>query len=190
MTSKLAHEISRYIITVITGFEIGMYRILLSDSNKKTNDKQNSGNLSALKSNNQPFLSYFIECHEMYHTDIYNKAANNTLNQKIIEYLNILQTITNHSKGCIIYILANIATTVHFQINRNTLICCSEKQYTESLELAILEQFNMLDIDSMFKHKCVGDDNLKPLAPGEKLIVIHCELPNKDETRVDDDEIC
>ena len=169
MTSELT-PLTKYVvdygIDIITGFEMGMYSILIE------------GNVSVLTSNNQPLIKLFAELHEKYYTATFNLLLENNKQRSrvVVELFENLHKQTNHSIFCILKILANLFVSVHFNIDRNKLIFATKENYGASLKTVLMETFGYISIDKLFAfdHDCNTETNhpTTSLKPGEKFITI------------------
>lgn len=171
--SELTKKTVEYGINVISGFELALYKILSAEP----------GNVSTLVSNNQPFIKMFADMHKLYYTSLYQYIVNN--NTSVIKTMNEFQTLTNHTKHCILTIFANLFVSVHFNIDRSKLDYTSTEKYNNSLEKCLIETFNCVNVDNLFNHECKGtpDNMLKHLEPDQSFITI--EISNKIEKKTE-----
>ncbi|XWV25632.1 putative ORFan [Tupanvirus deep ocean] len=164
MSEDFIKEVNNYIHQVISGFESGIYKTI----NQNQPDK-----LKYLASKHQPFITIFRDLHEEYYTKTFNSIVNRN-DKYVIDTFDGFQKKSNHSKQCLLNILANLVVSIHFNIDRNKLQYNNYDTYMKSLHRIVNETITVINMEKLFSHECNRsvDENLKPLTNGEKFIKI------------------
>ena len=164
MSKELIKHINAYIHQIISGFESGIYKMILStDPEKRIH----------LNSNHQPFIPIFRDLHEVYYTSTYNSIVKRD-DKFVVDTFDKLQTLSKHSKKCLLNILANLIVSIHFNLDRKKLQCKNYDMYMKSLHKAIDDVITVVNMPKLFDHECksINDSELKLLSEGEKFITI------------------
>ena len=164
MSEALLDRIKIYVCNVIMGFESGMYKTLL---------KEKPDRIELIKSKHHPFITIFRDTHEKYYTSTFNSIIKRD-DKYVVETFDKFSELGNHSKQCLLGILANLIVSIHFNLDRSKLIVSSYDLYMQSLEEEILRTIFVIQIDKLFDHICTGpnDSDLKLIPDGEKFIKI------------------
>jgi hypothetical protein len=164
MSEELIKYVNMYIHQVISGFESGIYKMILHNHPDK---------LKYLASNYQPFIPIFRDLHESYYTSTFNSIVKRD-DKYVVETFDKLQELSKHSKQCLLNILANLIVSIHFNMDRKKLQYTNQKAYLKSLQKAINEIISVVNMPKLFDHECKGasDAELKIIPEGEKFITI------------------
>lgn len=155
-------RIRKYVHQIIFGFESGLYKVL---------QEENTGRISMLSDNKQPFISIFRDLHEEYYTKVYNSMVEKDdlfISQMFNEF-NVF--IPGHSNKCILTVLANLAISVHFNLNRKKLDFSDHDSYMNSVTKQINSTIDTVNIHNLFSHNCRNTE-LNKLSKGEKFLTI------------------
>lgn len=156
-------KIAEYVCSIIVGFESGLYK-MLENMNKKE--------LCKLACKYEPFITIFRDLHEKYYTKNFNLIITNSNDAKQNFFLSI-QSESKHSIRCIINIVANLAVSVHFNMDRTKLEFQSCDKYVNCVYQESYRLVSVINIPKLFDHICTIDDHIqKPIADGEKFIAI------------------
>ncbi|AYV85620.1 MAG: putative orfan [Satyrvirus sp.] len=169
MPDEFVEYVNKYIVEIIVGFEIALYKMVL----EKYPDK-----LKLLSSNHQPFITIFRDAHEKYYTSTYNSIAKKD-NKHVVVIFDMLQKISGHSYSCLLNILANLIVSIHFNIDRKKLDYRKYESYLETLNEEINVTSSIAKINDLFNHKCSKTEQLNPLLHGEKFISIKLSTKEK-----------
>lgn len=161
--SKLVAMISKYISSIIIGFESGMYKMV---------EQNNKERMKLLADKNHPFITLFRDLHEKYYTATFNSIINRG-DKNVVEMFDNLKKLTNHSNRCILNILANLSVSVHFNIDRKKLIFITYDEYISSVGNEVSIVLSAINLPKLFDHICVEDELLEPIAEGGKFIEIN-----------------
>ena len=111
MSTELVKEISSFVENQIVSFEIGLYQKLVETQPAR---------LKLLADKHLPFITIFRDLHEMYYTNTCNSLVKSS-DQFITTTFERLGKLSGHSSRCLLTILANLAVSVHFTIDRKQL---------------------------------------------------------------------
>jgi hypothetical protein len=164
MAVEFVRQIGIYIHQVIEGFESGIYKMVSC---------QNSEKLMHLASKHQPFIPIFRDLHETYYTSTFNSIIKRD-DKYVTDTFDNFQKLSNHSKQCMLNVLANLIVSIHFNLDRKNLQYKEYDTYMSSLRKTIDDVITVVDIQEMFNHECSGpkDSDLQLLSDGEKFITI------------------
>jgi hypothetical protein len=164
MSEEFIKNINMYIHQVIGGFESGIYKMV---------SQQNPTKLKYLADKYQPFITIFRDLHETYYTSTFNSIIKRD-DKYVVDTFDKFQQLSNHSKQCLLNILANLIVSIHFNLDRKKLQYKNYHTYMVSLKKAIDEIISVTNMPKIFDHQCNGlkDSELKPLPDGEKFITI------------------
>ena len=164
MSEALVKYIKEYIHSTITGFESGLYKMV-----KQTNPKR----IKLMADRHQPFITILRDMHEEYYTRTFNSIITRN-NEFVNETFGKFSKLCNHSKQCLLNILANLAVSVHFNLDRSKLDITDYESYCSTLSKEITKTMSVINIAKLFEHTCTGpaDDKLVLLKEEEKFIKI------------------
>ncbi|XWV26970.1 putative orfan [Tupanvirus soda lake] len=164
MSTDFIKEVNNYIHQVISGFESGIYKMIHENHPDK---------LKYLSSKHQPFITIFRDLHEAYYTKTFNSIIKKD-DKFVVDTFDRFQKISNHSKQCLLNVLANLIVSIHFNIDRKKLEYNNYNAYMKSLHVVINETIAVINMEKLFSHECNGvdDSKLQPLSDGEKFIKI------------------
>ncbi len=169
MADKMMGNISSYIIQTITGFESGLYKTI---EKMEKNEK-----LAYLSDKHQPFITIFRDLHEDHFTRTFKLIFDtviDTSENPIVKFFSDLSIISNHSKICLLNIIANLTVSVHFNIDRKKLNIKNYTAYIKSLVEEIKRTIPITELSKLFDHICIepSDAEIIELKKREKFINI------------------
>lgn len=162
---ELISLVSQYIINVIMGFESGMYKTIARTQPER---------LETLACDDQPFITIFRDAHEKYYTTTFNSIIKKD-DTYVVATFNNFAKVCEHSKQCLLNILANLTVSIHFNLDRPELDITSYEKYMASLKSEILKKLSIIQLKKLFDHVCYGpkDHELVLIPPGGKFIDIN-----------------
>ena len=168
MSKQFVAAVIKYISEIISGFESGLYKML-----KQNNELR----LKLLSSKHHPFITIFRDLHESYYTSTYNSILARD-DAYVVKTFDNFQKLSGHSKQCLLNILANLAVSIHFNLDRQKLNYHTYDLYMASIKKEINSIMAAITIHKLFDHVCtdVSDDQLKALEPGSKFINISLKI--------------
>jgi hypothetical protein len=160
--TELASSIKSFVENLIISFESGMYKMVL---------ESNPERIRLFSDKYQPFIAIYRDIHEIYYTNACNSIIKRD-DHFIVEQFNKFCVLSKyHNSRCILNIIANLAVTVHFNLNRKKLDHTTLDKLVHSLKLEIADTIRPVDIDKLFEHNCVSKP-LEMLENGDKFIEI------------------
>lgn len=144
---ELSTIVHKYVLSVIIGFESGIYKMILQTERAK---------IKYLASEYHPFITIFRDLHEKYYTDTFNAILNN--NTLVRQQFDNIKKISNHSYKCLLNILANLTVSVHFNIDRTKLKFKNRDEYLTSVKNEIHSILSLINIFKLFDHICTDTD--------------------------------
>lgn len=162
MSQELVTAISTYISEVICGFESGMYKMVL---------QENKDRIKLLSNKHHPFITIFRDLHEEYYTRTCNSIVKRD-NNNIVNTFDKFKKLSNHSDKCVLNILANLAVSIHFNLDRKTFTYQTHDQYMSSVKKEVSATTSIINISKLFDHVCLTNNELELIPDGKKFIEI------------------
>ena len=164
MSETLVKHIREYVHFIIKGFEAGLYRII-KDSHPTR--------IKLMKSNHEPFITFFRDAHEKYYTAKVNSLVTGD-DKFVTETFDNFAKICNHTQRCLLTIIANIAISVHFNLDRQKLDTTNYEIYCGSVSKEVYKVMSVINIAKLFEHTCQDPklDKLELIPDGKRFITI------------------
>lgn len=175
MSKEIVEAVSKYVISVISGFESGMYKMVFKMEESRT---------KLLSDKHQPFITIYRDLHESYFTSTFNSIINRD-DEYVNKTFDNFKKLLNHSNQCLLNILANLIVSIHFNFDRNNLDCNNYNLYMMSINKEINNILSVIDLAKLFDHECNGipDEKLIPISPNDHFIKIDLRMESNGVTK-------
>jgi len=165
---QIKKDVFEYVVNTIIGCESGLFKVISNSNPNKT---------YLLKDVNQPFAKILKESHETYFTNTHQSIIKRD-DSYVNEIFDNLQNLTNHSKQCILNILAHLTVSIHFNIDRHLLNIDNHDSYISSIRTEALILLNNFQFRELFEHPCI-DVPMELLPDGKNFITIDIKMPTE-----------
>src|SRR5579872_343355 len=127
--------------------------------------------LDLLKAKHNPLVEIYKDLHEAYFTNLYNKLIKKGASYNSFD---IVSKSTSHSIYCLLNVLSQITTYVHFNFNRKNLQITTLETYVESVNKEIQRILLETNLDNLINHRCIMSDitQRQPLIGDSKFVNI------------------
>jgi hypothetical protein len=171
MTDNLNSFMYGYAHGIIIGYEVGMYDKLSVGKN---------GEEQFLNISPCPFFEIYKDIHELFFTKTYNSLVQKK-DKNAFDSLQKISLESKHSIYCLLHLLSQITTYIHFNLNRETLNVNSLELFKQTLDKEIKRVFSMTDLNKLTNHKCEMTDisMYKPFADDGKFLNITLKTTKK-----------